>query len=179
MTQKQGVTMGIWTNIRGTIYCSPAGATPEEQEYILKTVLRHLPKVNPYKTRRDNMFETYINRINQPQGFKSWDEFGNDSNLTDYDDYCYKAFGCDYSFVITLYGMFRSDNQSDVLKRFEKWLCRFSKRVLVDYLSIDIWESCGESNNKISISKWEAYHDMYDFETNWIDKIRPAYSFNR
>lgn len=171
--------MGIWTNIRGTIYCSPAGATPEEQEYILKTVLRHLPKVNPYKTRRDNMFETYINRINQPQGFKAWDEFGNDSNLTDYDDYCYKAFSCDYSFVITLYGMFRSDNQSDVLKRFEKWLCRFSKRVLVDYLSIDIGESCGESNNKISISKWEAYHDMYDFETNWIDKIRPAYSFNR
>lgn len=179
MTQKRGMAMGIWTNIRGTIYCSPAGATPEEQEYILKTVLRHLPKVNPYKTRRDNMFETYINRINQPQGFKSWDEFGNDSNLTDYDDYCYKAFGCDYSFVITLYGMFRSDNQSDVLKRFEKWLCRFSKRVLVDYLSIDIWESCGESNNKISISKWDAYHDMYDFETNWIDKIRPAYSFNR
>ena len=171
--------MGIWTNIRGTIYCSPAGATSEEQEYILKTVLRHLPKVNPYKTRRDNMFETYINRINQPQGFRPWDEFGNDSNLTDYDDYCYKAFSCDYSFVITLYGMFRSDNQSDVLKRFEKWLCRFSKRILVDYLNIDIWESWGESNNKISITKWEAYHDMYDFETNWIDKIRPAYSFNR
>ena len=125
------------------------------------------------------MFETYINRINQPQGFRPWDEFGNDSNLTDYDDYCYKAFSCDYSFVITLYGMFRSDNQSDVLKRFEKWLCRFSKRILVDYLNIDIWESWGESNNKISISKWEAYHDMYDFETNWIDKIRPAYSFNR
>lgn len=179
MTQKQGVTMDIWTNIRGTIYCSPAGATPEEQEYILKTVLRHLPKVNPYKTRRDNMFETYINRINQPQGFRPWDEFGNDSNLTDYDDYCYKAFSCDYSFVITLYGMFRSDNQSDVLKRFEKWLCRFSKRILVDYLNIDIWEYCGKSDNKISISNWEAYHDMYDFENNWIDKIRSAYSFNR
>mgnify|MGYP007038472573 CR=1 FL=1 len=37
--------MSCWTEIRGTIKVEPFGRTQEEMEFILKTVLNHLPLV--------------------------------------------------------------------------------------------------------------------------------------
>lgn len=41
--------MSMWTYIRGIIEVCPFGRTQAEDEYILKTVLSHLPKVTGNK----------------------------------------------------------------------------------------------------------------------------------
>ena len=48
--------MSNWTHIQGIIDTYPIGRTQEEMDYILKTVLKHLPVIQGW----EGELETYI-----------------------------------------------------------------------------------------------------------------------
>ena len=163
--------MSNWTRIHGYINTVALGRNQAESEYILKTVLLHLPKVynhDNYVT-SERIFETYVHEINYPGGFRSTDEFGNRSNLGR-DSRGYKSgtwFVTPTGFVIGLYGLYRNADKTPVFQSFVQWLCRFSKRVMLSDLYVKI-----EDDNSIStISDVTPYHNMYDFENNWVQKM--------
>ena len=63
--------MSNWTYVNGTIEVSTLGRTQEEIEYILKTVLRHLPKV----TGSEQDMHTYLIKKEGYNSSSSHDEF--------------------------------------------------------------------------------------------------------
>lgn len=72
--------MSMWTYVNGTITVNPMGRTNEEKEYILKTVLNHLPLV----TGSEEDMNIYIIPKKGYNSSCSTDEFGEKTNnLTD------------------------------------------------------------------------------------------------
>lgn len=68
--------MSYWTYVNGTITVSPMGRTQAEKEYILKTVLNHLPLV----TGSERDMNVYIIQKNGSNTCSSCDEFGEVTN---------------------------------------------------------------------------------------------------
>lgn len=51
--------MSCWTKIRGYVEVEPFGRTQEEKEFILKTVLNHLPLVSGSESRMNTVYKNY------------------------------------------------------------------------------------------------------------------------
>lgn len=128
--------MSWWTYINGTITVSPMGRTQEEKEYILKTILKHLPNV----TGSEN--DMYIKVIEKESGCtssSSHDEFGmRTDNLIDrYGQRSYHRGWLETNehYIIIVYGSFRDRVFNETYKEFIKWITRLAKRIdIVDVL---------------------------------------------
>ena len=117
--------MSFWTYVQGMMIVEPAGRTQPEKEYILKTVLSHLPEVSG----SEGPMQIYINQV---QGFDSssnHDEFFNKSNLGE--GRYGRMFHRQDEYILTLNGYLRDRQFSETYKEFMKWIHRFSKRVIV------------------------------------------------
>ena len=68
--------MSYWTYLTGTVTVRPMGRTQEEKEYILKSVLNHLPIVSG--SERD--MNVYVIQKNGHNSSSSCDEFGEVTN---------------------------------------------------------------------------------------------------
>lgn len=158
--------MSMWTYIRGTILVEPMGRTMPEREYILKTVLEHLPKVPGSE---ENMQVL----ISQPEGynlFTSHDEF--DILIHKYYD---KREYQQTQYILTLYGNLRDTIFSETVRNLSKFLSRLSKRVLVEDILIRVDDGgfWGKYNNKLIISNPEPYSNMFETPSwNWDRKYR-------
>ena len=143
--------MSMWTYIRGTILVEPMGRTVPEREYILKTVLEHLPIV--HGSERDMQI-----LISQPEGynfFTSHDEF--DILIPKYYD---KREHQQTQYILTLYGNLRDTVFSETVRNLSKFLSRLSKRVPVEDILIRIDDGgfWGKYNNKLILErkfKWK------------------------
>lgn len=140
--------MSYWTRVDGIVNVNVGlGRTQEEVEYILKTVLAHLPLITG--SERDAQIE-----IIKQAGHSyhcSHDEFGMRTNKgwLEYQD----------NYLIVLHGDLRDRRFNDTLKEVSKWLCRLAKRIFIDDVLIRVSE--GE-NKQYIFSNADAYRTMYE-----------------
>ena len=160
--------MARWTHIFGTIQVRMCESTNEASEYILKTVLKHLPEVwcelEPMKVIMSN-----TGRIT---GACTHDEFGNYRyNSDDMDEY--------QEYVLTVIGDVRHGWYQDVTKEFMKWLTRLAKRVNVSDVLVSIKQDFGEGDVLITNPN-DCFSNMYEYsyeesKGNWCDYLRVKY----
>jgi len=122
--------MSIWTKIHGVIAVSVPGRTQHECDYILRSILDHLPVVEG----SEGDMEFFIN-LNKPNVSCSHDEYGfMTNNLTTRYGRKGRRFGwLSYgdTYTITISSSLRDMNLSETLKQFNKWICRLAKRLMV------------------------------------------------
>ena len=92
--------MSKWTYVRGVVYLNVIGVTQEQKDYILKTVLSHLPVVSGSES--DMVWEV--------------------SQIGD----CYSDVK--RSYAVTLHGNLRDRDYETTLREFMKWLMRLARR---------------------------------------------------
>lgn len=161
--------MSSWTHLIGTIKVSVFGRTTEENEYVLKTVLKHLPIVSG--SERDMAYEVIANKYYDASS--GCDEFENITETVKRNRFEIKE-----TFYILVYGNFRDRKFEETYREFQKWLCRLSKRVLIDDVLVSI---NGYNKSAIITNENEQYSDMFEpfswskmndtHEPNWCEYL--------
>lgn len=155
--------MSCWTYVLGTIKVEPMGRTEAESEYILRTVLSHLPEVSG----SEGPMETYINKLYGHSSSGNHDEFFNHSNLGD--GIHGNMFHAQEHFLVTLNGALRDREFNETVKEFAKWLTRFSKRCLIEECLVRV---VGYNEDKIFTNDYEQFTNLYEWDNNWTDYLR-------
>lgn len=153
--------MSIWTYIRGIIEVCPFGRTQAEDEYILKTVLSHLPKVTG--SENDMCFDIVQSKC-YCTARRSTDEFGNSSNLANRDGW----FDIQSTYFVVVYGDFRDRYFKETFLEFEKWIERLSKRVLVTnvLVKLDGFQKYGLQKSYVFTDDNHRYSNMLEGSGN-------------
>ena len=159
--------MSMWTYITGAIEVSVPGRTQAEIDYILQTVLDHLPRV----TGSERDMEIYINRHKGDNSSCTVDEFEMcTDNLTDrYGNKSYKNgwLRTQDCYTLTLHASLRDRGVEGTTKEFTKWLCRLSKRLMIGDVLVKIkgYDRC------VLIDNPEPFHEMYE-DPSWSRRSR-------
>lgn len=131
--------MSYWACIQGTIQVRPMGRTQHEKEYILKTVLDHLPLVT------GSEYDMQVDIVCKNDGYtlsSPFDEFGEiTNNLKDSYGNRTRMKGrleLQESYLLVVYGRLRDRKLDQTYKEFIKWLCRLAKRVEVEDVLVKI-----------------------------------------
>lgn len=139
--------MSYWTHIMGTIKVTPLGRTQEEIEYIIKTVIRHLPKV----TGSEEDMYVHIEKASGYNNFySSHNEFGEPIKNEMQDVY-----------FLLVEGNFRDRMFDETYEEFQNWLCRLAKRVLVYDVIVNIND--GFKKSVIITNKNDCYTNMFEY----------------
>lgn len=150
--------MSWWTYVTGSIRVSVPGRSQPEIQYILDTVLDHLPRVTGSE---DDM---HVHAIRE-HGFRSsssCDEYGmRTNNLTD--EYGYKTrrhgwMQTQDHYIIAVEGYLRDRYLSETKMEFMKWLCRLAKRLIVDDVFVRIWDF----DSEFIINEKDKFGDMWE-----------------
>ena len=152
--------MSSWTYINGSILVNVTGRTQPEKEYILKTVLSHMPKV----TGSERDMTVYINQIEGYDSSSNCDEFGEFSNLGGEN---FRDFKTQSNYIISVNASLRDRRFKQTLQEFNKWICRLSKRIMVD----DIIVKVSEYDKYYLFQNKEALNDMYEWKDKWTDYL--------
>lgn len=137
--------MSYWTHLMGTIKVTPLGRTQEEIEYILKTVIRHLPKV----TGSEKDMYVHIEKANGYNSYSSHNEFGESIEIEYQDNY-----------FLLVEGNFRDRMFDETYKEFQNWLCRLAKRVIV----YDVLVNINDGYTSVIITNEKGcYTDMFEY----------------
>lgn len=155
--------MSCWTYVLGTIKVNPMGRTEAESEYILRTVLSHLPEVSG----SEGPMETYINKLEGHNCSANHDEFFNRSNLGS--GIHGNMFHMQEDFLITVNGALRDREFLETVKEFAKWMTRFSKRCLIKECLVRV---VGYNEDKIFTNDYDSFSDLYEWDNNWSDYLR-------
>ena len=154
--------MSLWTYVTGSIRVTVPGRTQPEVQYILDTVLDHLPRV----TGSERDMHIHVSREYGYSSSSSVDEYGmRTNNLVD-------SFG-DRSrhsgwlkvqdhYIIAVEGHLRDRILSDTKSEFMKWLCRLAKRLIVDDVFIRIWDY----GSQFIIDERDKFSEMFE-EPSW------------
>lgn len=164
--------MSFWTHVSGVVEVNVYGSTQPQIEYILNTVLEHLPRitgsegdvhVHPIKQHGHNCCSTH-------------DEFEMRTNnaTTEYGEKSrrYGMYYMQQQYSLVLEGSLR-DRMFDTTKtELLKWLCRLSKRLHVDTVVVKLWD---DYDRELVISNPDPFEDMYEWrddEIRWTDYLR-------
>lgn len=159
--------MSMWTYITGAIEVSVPGRTQAEIDYILQTILDHLPRV----TGSERDMEIHINRHTRGNYSSSVDEYEMCTNNL-VDRYGNKSFERGWletqnCYTLTLHASLRDRVLKETLKEFMNWLCRLSKRLRVNVVLVKI-SAYGESI-LINESGYDSpYYKMYE-DPSWAN----------
>ncbi len=130
--------MSNWVQIKGSVFLSVQGRTQHEKDYILNTVLDHLPIVSG----SEKDMKPFIIRDNDPNSFKTHDEHGFiTNNLTDrYGDKNYRSGWLQQSdrYILTIWASLRDRLFEESFREFQKWLCRLAKRIYIESVLVSI-----------------------------------------
>ena len=164
--------MSCWTYITGTINVDVPGRTQPEIEYILKTIMDHLPVV----TGSERDMEVYLNRVEGDNGSSSHDEYEMwTNNLTDgYGDKNRKGgwLRTQSQYLITVNASLRDRMFEQTFREFTRWLCRLSKRLRVESVVVKIKGYDRSYNDKeyiINESYDSPFDEMYEIPS-WGNK---------
>lgn len=154
--------MSWWTYINGTITVSPIGRTQAEKRYVLDTVLEHLPVV----TGSENDMDVYVIQKNGHNSSSSCDEFGQRTNNL-VDRYGSKSrkrgwLRTQDKYILVVSGSLRDRQFEQTLHEFTKWLCRLSKRVMIQDILVEV----KGYDQKYIFSDSEPYYQMFE-EPSW------------
>lgn len=166
--------MSNWVHINGAVSITCyMGNTQPQIEYIIKTVLDHLPNV--YGS--EGGMEVIPIKKEGYNRSSSVDEFGmNTNNLID----CYGSKNnCGWlrtqeNYIIVVYGDLRDTYLERTYREFQNWLCRLSKRLKVNNVTVSIRDYDRE---EIITNRNQCYTNMYqdpayfdpDSEPNWCE----------
>lgn len=123
--------MSFWTYISGTVTVSPMGRTQAEKRYILDTVLDHLPLV----TGSERDMDIYIIQKNGYNSSSSHTEFG---EWGGYRKWKTLSTETQDEYILVIDGAFRDRMFDQTYREFQKWLCRFAKRVDVSDVLVEV-----------------------------------------
>lgn len=176
--------MSTYFRINGVVTVKPKGRTQAEKQYVLETVLQHLPLVTGIDTKMN------VHIVPCYSGGKSdfnLDEFGKATdNIYPWKERAFVAVGDAYNLVQSEKPIF--DSYTLVLdaalwfidydkgcREFQKWLCRLAKRVLVNTVVVALFAD--DSAQSMVLSEYDnVYVDMFEDEQNWCDFLlwKPA-----
>lgn len=164
--------MSAWTYISGVLTVSPLGRTQEEIEYVLKTVIRHLPKVTG--SERD-MF-VHVIKSNGANTYSNFDELGHPCDF-EYQD----------TYLLAIEANLRDRFIEQTKQEFFKWLTRLAKRVLVMSGTISIigrnnitfeqetfnlsFNSICDNNRWYDLFEWPSWVVKSDGEPTWCEYL--------
>lgn len=154
--------MSSWVHIYGTICVSPMGRTQAEKSYILQTVLDHLPCVSGSE---DDM-KIYTRMKDGYNSSSSHDEFGRLSNLliNRYGKHSIDGWlQVQKDYLLIIDADLRDRYYKETVRDFQKWLCRLSKRVMVENILVNI--SDDYTDEKMLIDNPSPYTLMFEMPT--------------
>ena len=166
--------MSWWTHIRGTVEVTVPGRTQAEIDYILQTVLDHLPRV----TGSEGDMEIHIVRHDGSRSSLSCDEFEmRTNNLVDiYGNKSNRGWlETQDTYSLVLVGDLRDRFFKETYREFMKWLCRLSKRLCVESVLVNIngydrsiINGIDEKSVTIDENAWDnPYYKMYEYPS-WV-----------
>lgn len=151
--------MSRWTFISGVIRVGTPARSTEQAEYIVKTVLNHLPQVTGSER---NMCVTIT-----PSAFYSashdTDEFDEKTDNLKDGDFCIYT-----DYLLTVEGNLRDRLIQETHREFVRWLCRLSKRLGVDDICVKITDHRGR---EMLITDSRGFEVLYEIPPLWVEQI--------
>lgn len=147
--------MSSWTYIRGLIELSVPGRTQAEKDYILQTVINHLPKVTGSEGNMD------IHTV-QAYGHDMW------SNRDELDNLALD-FKTQSQYFLVLDGCLRDRWYEDTFKELNKFLNRLAKRIHIKSMYVNLLGMYPESY--MFTNENNCYSHMFEQEDPWYDYL--------
>ena len=146
--------MSMWTYVQGLIELSVPGRTQAEKDYILQTVIDHLPKV----TGSEKPMNIYTI---QTAGYDSWQNFDEFYNRVE--DFRTKS-----RYFLVLDGSLRDRYYKDTFKELNKFLNRLGKRLMVDSVYVRLYNY---EHSHIFTNKNDCYGKMFETDNPWYNYL--------
>lgn len=147
--------MSSWTYIRGLIELDVPGRTQAEKDYILQTVIDHLPKVTGSERNME------IHTV-QAYGQDMW------SNRDELDNLALD-FKTQSRYFLVLDGSFRDRYYEDTFKELNKFLNRLAKRIYIESMYVNLIGIFPQSH--MFTNENDCYSRMFDNEDPWYDYL--------
>lgn len=149
--------MSNWTYIRGLIELDVPGRTQAEMDYILQTVIDHLPKV----TGSEGAMDIHIVRAYGHNSWQNFDEFYN--RVED--------FKTQSRYFLVLDGSLRDRYYEDTFKELNKFLNRLAKRLIVDSAYVRLNDIGINYNSYTFTNVNNCYGNMFDSDNPWYSYL--------
>lgn len=146
--------MSSWTCVQGLIELDVPGRTQAEKNYILQTVIDHLPKV----TGSEKSMNIYTI---QTAGHDSWQNFDEFYNRVE-------DFRTQSRYFLVLDGNLRDRHYEDTFKELNKFLNRLGKRLMVDSVYVRLYNY---EHSHIFTNKNDCYGKMFENDDPWYDYL--------
>ena len=146
--------MSSWTYVQGFIELDVPGRTQAEKNYILQTVIDHLPKV----TGSEKPMNIYTI---QTAGYDSWQNFDEFYNRVE-------DFRTQSRYFLVLDGNLRSRYYEDTFKELNKFLNRLGKRLMVDLVYVRLYDY---NHSHIFTNKNNCYGKMFENDNPWYNYL--------
>lgn len=146
--------MSNWTYVQGLIELDVPGRTQAEKNYILQTVIDHLPKV----TGSEKSMNIYTI---QTAGYDSWQNFDEFYNRVE-------DFKTQSRYFLVLDGNLRDRYYKDTFKELNKFLNRLGKRLMVDSVYVRLYNY---EHSHIFTNKNDCYGKMFENEDPWYNYL--------
>lgn len=149
--------MSMWTYVRGLIELDVPGRTQAEKDYILQTVIDHLPKVTGSERNMD------IHTVRA---------YGYDmsSNRDELDNLAFD-FKTQSRYFLVLDGSLRDRYYKDTFKELNKFLNRLAKRLIVDWAYVRLNDYGLYHSDYTFTNKNNYYGSMFESENPWYDYL--------
>lgn len=146
--------MSSWTHVQGLIELDVPGRTQAEKNYILQTVIDHLPKV----TGSEKPMNVYTI---QTAGYDSWQNFDEFYNRVE-------DFKTQSRYFLVLDGNLRDRYYEDTFKELNKFLNRLGKRLMVDSVRVRLYNY---ERSHIFTNKNDCYGKMFENDNPWYNYL--------
>lgn len=146
--------MSSWTYVQGLIELDVPGRTQAEKNYILQTVIDHLPKV----TGSEKSMNIYTI---QTAGYDSWQNFDEFYNRVE-------DFRTQSRYFLVLDGKLRDRYYKDTFKELNKFLNRLGKRLMVDSVYVRLYNY---EHSHIFTNKNDCYGKMFENDDPWYNYL--------
>lgn len=146
--------MSNWTYVQGLIELDVPGRTQAEKNYILQTVIDHLPKV----TGSEKSMNLYTI---QTAGHDSWQNFDEFYNRVE-------DFKTQSRYFLVLDGNLRDRYYEDTFKELNKFLNRLGKRLMVDSVYVRLYNY---ERSHIFTNKNDCYGKMFENDNPWYNYL--------
>ena len=143
--------MSSWTYVRGMIRVDPIGETTTEKEFVVHTVLDHLPPV----TGSEKNMCVYVT----PSAYYGL-------NYRRNSEYGYKSGRAAPHFLITIEGDLRDRKFDQTRDEVMRWICRLGKRLFITDICLSIRD---EHGRKAVLTDEKPLLDLYE-GPHWIVK---------
>lgn len=146
--------MSNWTYVQGLIELDVPGRTQAEKNYILQTVIDHLPKVTGSE-RSMNIYTI------QTAGHDSWQNFDEFYNRVE-------DFKTQSRYFLVLDGNLRDRYYEDTFKELNKFLNRLGKRLMVDSVCVRLYNY---KHSHMFTNKNDCYSKMFENDNPWYNYL--------